>query len=154
MRIVNVTVCFGVAKERLAGKPEAEWQQLLDFCIMKAICLQGLLPKILDSNEWRELIAVATKNRLKSTTTDAFEQKHIPHEAAHIHKETISLLRKEYNLTLLTFDGGDTRGPYSVYTVHVTTADRKTYFCAAEYAQLKHSPRRSQTSQGANANAS
>ncbi|KAJ3713739.1 ribonuclease H-like domain-containing protein, partial [Lentinula guzmanii] len=108
-----------------AGKEE--WQTALDFCIMKLICVQGIVPNILDSDEWREFIAVATKNKLKATPSDAFEERHIPNEASHVHKATVELLKKEFNLTL-TFDGGDTRGQDSVYTAHATTADRKTYF--------------------------
>ncbi|KAJ3717411.1 ribonuclease H-like domain-containing protein [Lentinula raphanica] len=94
---------------------------------MKLICVQGIAPNVLDSNEWNELISVATKNWLKATHSDIFEERHIPNEASHIRQLTIELLRKEHNLTL-TFDGSDTRGGDSIYTAHATTADRKTYF--------------------------
>ncbi|KAJ3725292.1 ribonuclease H-like domain-containing protein [Lentinula raphanica] len=108
-----------------AGKEE--WQKRLDFSVMKLICVQGIAPNVLDSNEWNKLISVATKNRLKATHSDIFEERHIPNEASHIRQLTIELLRKEHNLTL-TFDGSDTRGGDSIYTAHATTADRKTYF--------------------------
>jgi hypothetical protein len=39
----------------------------------------------------------------------------------------MDVLQKEQNLTL-TFDGNSTRKPQSVYTVHITTKNRDSYF--------------------------
>ncbi|KAJ3792212.1 ribonuclease H-like domain-containing protein, partial [Lentinula aff. detonsa] len=104
-----------------------EWQDKLDFCIMKLICVNGLAPNILDSDEWKEFIQVATKSKLKATPSDKFEYDYIPNEAARVQQLTVEALRQHHNLTF-TFDGSDTLGRDSVYTGHVTTPDRTTYF--------------------------
>ncbi|KAJ3919319.1 ribonuclease H-like domain-containing protein [Lentinula edodes] len=106
---------------------KADWRKQLDFCIMKLICVCGLTPNMIDTDEWKEFHLVATKGKLSATPSDTFENKYIPQEGARIHLETIKLLKKETNLTL-TIDGGDTRAQDSVYTAHFTTPDRSTYF--------------------------
>jgi hypothetical protein len=107
-----------------AGRKEL--QAKLDHCIVKLICVNGLVPHILDSPEWKEFMAVANP-RYKITPSDTFEEKYIPDEAAHVRKKVMGILAGEKNLTL-TFDGNSTRKPQSVYTVHVTTKDRSSYF--------------------------
>lgn len=49
----------------------------------------------------------------------------------------MEILRKEENLTL-TFDGNSTRKPQSVYTMHVTTKDRDSYFVDGYEGSDKH----------------
>ena len=93
---------------------------------MKLICVAGLVPRILDSREWKEFMATANL-KYHPTPSDKFEEEIIPNEAAFVRKQVMEILRKEENLTL-TFDGNSTRKPQSVYTVHVTTKDRDSYF--------------------------
>ncbi|KIK61911.1 hypothetical protein GYMLUDRAFT_58537 [Collybiopsis luxurians FD-317 M1] len=117
---------------------KTEWLEHLDHCIMKLICVCNLVPSILDTDEWREFIQVATKNRLTATPSDTIEREYIPKEAAHIFCEMVEILKKEKNLTL-AFDGGDTHACDSVYTAHVTTADWLTYFlCCYEGTDEHH----------------
>ena len=101
-------------------------QAKLDHCIMKLICVSGLMPRVLDSPEWKEFMATANP-KYHPTPSDKFEEEIIPNEAAFVRKQVVEILQKEENLTL-TFDGNSTRKPQSVYTVHITTKDRDSYF--------------------------
>jgi hypothetical protein len=101
-------------------------QEKVNHSIMKLICVNGLVPNILDSDNWAELMTVLN-HRYKVTHADDFTRTIIPNEAAHVRKLALARLRKEQNLTL-TFDGNSTRQSDSVYFVHVTTKDRESYF--------------------------
>lgn len=101
-------------------------QLKIDFCIMKLICVCGLVPNLLDTDEWKEFMAV-TNPKYKWTPSDTFERKYIPQEAQRVRDKVKGILKKERNLTL-TFDGNSTRKPQSVYTTHITTKDRTSYF--------------------------
>ncbi|KAJ3870616.1 hypothetical protein F5051DRAFT_434495, partial [Lentinula edodes] len=96
------------------GTGQKELQTRLDHCIMKLICVCGLVPNILDSDEWQEFMSIASP-KYKVTLLSTFRDKHIPREAAHVHQETVKILRNHHNLTF-TFDGNNTRGHESVYT--------------------------------------
>ena len=58
------------------------------------------------------------------------EGTYIPQTAELVRQRQLALLRNEINLTI-TFDGGSNRRHQSFYTVHVTTADRRTYLIEA-----------------------
>jgi hypothetical protein len=107
-----------------AGRKEL--QAKLDHSIMKLICVAGLVPHVLDSPEWKEFMAIANP-KYHPTPSDKFEDVIIPNEAAFVRKQVTEILQKEENLTL-TFDGNSTRKPQSIYTVHVTTKNRDSYF--------------------------
>ena len=113
-----------------------ELQARLDHCIVKLICVTGLVPHILDSAEWKEFMSIANP-KYKTTSLDLFKKKLIPNEAAFIRKQVLEILKKERNLTL-TFDGNSTRKSQSVYTVHVTTKDRNSYFLDAYEGSDEH----------------
>ena len=81
---------------------------------MKLICVAGLVPHVLDSLEWKEFMSIANP-KYSITSSDAFEEKIIPDEAAFVCKQVMEILQKEKNLTL-TFDGNSTQKPQSVYT--------------------------------------
>jgi len=98
----------------------------VDHIIMRLICVCGLVPNIIDSNEWKELMG-KLNGLYKPSTADDFRDKIIPLEAAFVRKEQINLLKQESNLTL-TFDGTTIRKPESFYTAHATTPSRKSYF--------------------------
>lgn len=119
------------------GTGQKELQTRLNHCIMKLICVCGLVPNILDSDEWREFMSIANP-KYKVTSSSTFRDKHIPREAAHVHQETVKILRNHHNLTF-TFDGNNTRGHESVYTGHFTTPDRQTFlFCGYEDTTVSH----------------
>ncbi|KAK0431439.1 ribonuclease H-like domain-containing protein [Armillaria borealis] len=101
-------------------------QLKIDFCIMKLICVCGLVPNLLDTDEWKEFMAI-TNSKYKWTPSDTFERKYIPQEAQRVRDKVKGILKKERNLTL-TFDGNSTRKLQSVYTTHITTKDCTSYF--------------------------
>lgn len=98
----------------------------LDHHILKLICVNGLVPHILDTDEWRDFMAAANP-RYSVTRSDKFLSEHIPNEAALVRQLVDEKLKAEYNLTL-TFDGNSTRQSDSIYSSHMTTADRVSYF--------------------------
>jgi hypothetical protein len=104
----------------------AQLQQKIDHCIVKLICVNGLVPHILDSPEWEEFMAVANP-KYKVTPSDKFEDQYIPAEAQYVQQKVMEVLCSSENLTL-SFDGVSTRKPESVYTMHVTTKERNSYF--------------------------
>jgi hypothetical protein len=105
------------------------FQSKVDHIIMRLICVRGLVPNLIDSPEWKELMGVLN-SIYHPTSADIFADKHIPREAVYIRKQQIDNLRSINNLTL-TFDGNTTRKPHSIYTVHATTPSRDTYFLDA-----------------------
>jgi hypothetical protein len=105
------------------------FQSKVDHIIMRLICVRGLIPNLIDSPEWKELMGVLN-SIYHPTSADIFADKHIPREAVYIRQQQIDNLRSINNLTL-TFDGNTTRKPHSIYTVHATTPSRDTYFLDA-----------------------
>lgn len=101
----------------------------VDHVIMRLICVRGLLPSIIDSPEWRELMGLLN-NTYHPTSADTFADKHIPQEAVYVREKQIERLRSINNLTL-TFDGNTTQKPQSIYTVHATTPSHESYFLDA-----------------------
>jgi hypothetical protein len=69
----------------------------------------------------------ATKSKYNPLSLTIFTEKLVPAEAALVRLYQIRFLDTCVNLTL-TFDSGSTRKPSSVYTIHITTADRETFF--------------------------
>ena len=79
------------------------FQAKVDHIIMRLICVCGLIPNLIDSAEWKELMHVLNGN-YKPTSGDTFADKHIPCEANYVHEKQIKILCRIDNLTL-TFDG-------------------------------------------------
>ena len=116
---------------RVLGKKEKEeqrnlFQSKVDHVIMRLICACGLIPHIVDSSEWKELMQLLN-GMYHPTSSQTFADKHIPREVVFIREKQIKILHKVDNLTL-TFDGNTIRKPQSIYTVHATTPSRETYF--------------------------
>lgn len=118
--------------EVVVAAGRAELRAKLDFRIMKLICVRGLVPTILDTAEWKEFLQDANP-RYQPTSSTTFVDKHIPSEAAQVRLLQIKILKQLDNLTL-TYDGGSTRKPQSVYTVHITTQDRRVFFIEGDEA--------------------
>ena len=102
------------------------FQMKVDHIIMRLICACSLVPHIIDSPEWKELMGLLNGS-YHPTSADIFADKHIPCEAVFVREKQINILRNIQNLTL-TFDGNTTRKPHSIYTVHATTPEWATYF--------------------------
>lgn len=112
----------------IKAKEEArdKLQDKVDHCIMRLICTRGLVPNVLDSPEWKELTELLNP-QYRPTSATSFADKHIPREAVFVREQQLQYLRQESNLTL-TFDGTTIRKPSSIYTVHATNSERRTFF--------------------------
>ncbi|CDO73140.1 hypothetical protein BN946_scf185007.g195 [Trametes cinnabarina] len=91
----------------------------LDFHIMKLICVQGLVPDVIDSCEWKDFMQAANPH-YNATLSTTFADVHIPAEVAKIRILQLQFLQQQTHLTL-TYDGATTQKPQSVYTIHITT---------------------------------
>lgn len=108
-----------------AGK--ARYKHTIDLRVVELFCVRAIPAKVLDTPEWKKFVDDATKSKYNSPSSTTFMEKLVPAEAALVRSYQIKFLNTCINLTL-TFDGGATRKPSSVYTVHITTADRETFF--------------------------
>ena len=106
---------------------QAKYQDKVNHAIVELFAVSGVPAKVLDSLQWRKFIEVATRSKCNSPSSTMLTVKLIPAEAALVRKYQTDFLRTCVNLTL-TFDGGSTRKPCSVYTLHITTAERETFF--------------------------
>ncbi len=128
-------VTLPLSSLKAAGqKRKAEAQERLqidvDLLIVRLICTCGLVPNILDSPEWKELMHKLNAG-YHATSRSVFEDKLIPAQAAWVRKKDIETLSKEDSLTL-TFDGTSLRSLDGMYTVHATTPKpRESYFLDA-----------------------
>lgn len=114
-----------------AGKKrkEEELENLrlvVDLIIVQLICTRGLVPNILDSEEWHELMHALNCDYTPPSST-TFTENYIPKESAYIKNAQLNLLHESSNLTL-TFDGTTTRKTESAYTAHASTPMRHSYF--------------------------
>lgn len=73
---------------RALGKKEKEEQRKLfqakvNHVVMRLICVRGLIPHIVDSPEWKELMGLLN-GIYHPTPSDTFSDKHIPSEAVFV----------------------------------------------------------------------
>jgi len=121
----------GKAKRR---EEREKTQQLADHMIMQLICVRGLVPNILNSPEWKELMHILNPN-YNPTSAKKFSNTIIPKEAAFVRKEQLKVLHESENITI-TFDGNSTRRD-SIYFVHATT-DQNSYFIEGHIGSDTH----------------
>ncbi|KAJ3792320.1 ribonuclease H-like domain-containing protein [Lentinula aff. detonsa] len=108
--------------------------------IMQLLCCDSIPLHVLDSPRWKNLIEYLCRNGPNRSYTPVssthMATSVIPNEASLVRKLTLEQLKNEHNLTV-TFDGGSIRKPQSIYTTHVTTEDRITYFWDGDEASDK-----------------
>jgi len=92
---------------------------------MRLICVCGLVPNIVDSPEWKELMQ-KLNGTYRPSSSDLFRDTFIPQEAVFVQSKQIKLLKAEEDLTL-TFDGTTIRINDSFYTAHATTPSRQSF---------------------------
>ena len=105
------------------------YQNEVDHVIMQLICVQGLVPNIVDLDEWKELMSLLN-GVYKPTSADMFITKHIPCEAIYVQQKQTDISCTTNNLTL-TFNGSTTQKLQSIYTAHAMTPSHETYFLDA-----------------------
>jgi len=122
---LDVSQLQGAGKKKKEESRKA-FQLKVDHIVMRLICVRGLVPNIIDSPEWKELMETLNPN-YHPTSSSTFAHDLIPKEAAYVRSQQIEHLKLQKNLTL-TFDGTTIRKPQSLYTVHATTPLREIYF--------------------------
>jgi hypothetical protein len=125
---LNVNQIREAGKQKKAELHEL-WQNKVDHVIMRLVCVRGLVPHILDTDEWKELVHLLNPV-YHPTSSSTFEDKIIPKEAAFVRQKQLEILRNSENL-VLTFDGTSIRNPASFYTAHASTPDRRSFFLDA-----------------------
>ena len=108
-----------------AGK--IKFQDRVNLAIVELVAVSGIPATVLDSLQWKKFMEAATRSKCNSPSSMMLMEKLIPAEATLVRKYQSDFLRSCVNLTL-TFDGGSTRKPSSVYTLHIATAERETFF--------------------------
>lgn len=95
--------------------------------------LCGALPlALVDRKSFQALVDhLEASNGIFVATT--FSTNYIPVEAAKVTVLSLEKLKKCHNLTI-TYDGGSTKGHQSIYTIHVTTADREAHLIKGDEA--------------------
>lgn len=106
------------------------FKKRVDKVIMQLICRRGLVPSILDSDDWKDFVTTLSGSRYQGTSSSTFADLYIPAESIHIDLEQTRLLKNDKHLTL-TFDGTTSRRPQSFYTVHATTSTRQSFLLGA-----------------------
>ncbi|KAI0690473.1 hypothetical protein BC835DRAFT_1417763 [Cytidiella melzeri] len=113
----------------------AALQQQADHAITRLICARGLVPNIVDSPEWKELMGILNPGYTPSSS-DKFYREYIPQEAGFVRREQLKELSQHHNLTI-TFDRNSTRRD-TIYFVHATTLDRVHYFVDGHVGTSEH----------------
>ncbi|KAJ6607061.1 ribonuclease H-like domain-containing protein [Mycena sp. CBHHK59/15] len=112
-------------KQRKADILE-HWQNKVDHVVMRLMCVCGLVPNIIDSDEWKEFCQLLNP-QYNPKNASAFAEKIIPREAVFVRDKQVKTLQNCDNL-VLTFDGTSIRKPASFYTAHASTPDRRSFF--------------------------
>ncbi|KIJ10218.1 hypothetical protein PAXINDRAFT_86391 [Paxillus involutus ATCC 200175] len=105
-----------------------------DYAVMKFYVCCGIPPRIADTDEFKDMVSILNSAYHPPSST-TLEDKLIVNEAAKIGHAVRTHLQTCRNLTI-TFDGGKIRKPTSVYTIHVTTADRRAFCMELDDASL------------------
>lgn len=127
----------GSLKAVVVNESRKKQKEKGDYHLMKCIVCCGIPPKVVDSAEWKEMMA-ALNPYYQPPSSTTLTEKLIVNEAAKITTAITKLLSGCRNLTI-TFDGGKIRRPKSTYSVHVTTATHHA-FCVEldDASQLSH----------------
>ncbi|KAJ7198848.1 hypothetical protein GGX14DRAFT_573290 [Mycena pura] len=121
---------------RDAGKKKTkeqleEWQKKADFLLMMLICKCGLVPNLIDSDDWRAFVKHLNPAYV-ATGSKKFTQVHIPREAALVKQRTTLALQNSRDLTYTTDGTGIRRGD-QFYTSHACTPSRDVYFLGGHF---------------------
>ncbi|KAI0311270.1 ribonuclease H-like domain-containing protein, partial [Amylostereum chailletii] len=111
-------------KQKKAAE-KAKLQTTVDHLIVRLICSRGLVPELINSWEWKEMMRTLNPN-YNPTPSDKFVDSYIPKEACFVRQEQFKLLQQSENISI-SFDGNNTRCD-SIYFVHATTPERESYF--------------------------
>lgn len=100
-------------------------QARLDDLIVRLICITDVPPLIVDYKQWKDMFAIAN-SAYCPTSSSTFINSYIPAEAGHVHSLSIEYLKTCFHLTI-SYDGGTTKFPQSVYTIHFMTLEGQSF---------------------------
>ncbi|KAF8060837.1 ribonuclease H-like domain-containing protein [Lyophyllum atratum] len=113
------------ADEFFGMRGRKEIHNALDFAILKLVCVARFAPAIVDLDEWKDIYKISTPSYTPASRTRLVDN-HIMSEQERVRALVIDYLQTQDHLTV-TFDGGDTLGGDTFYTVHVTTPTRQVF---------------------------
>ena len=117
----------------IGEKGKAQDQTEYDHAMVLLVAVGGVVPNLFDKPVWKHVVKVLTKNgthrNTRRTSASTVLDSLIPRENAYVEKCVRKHLATQQNMSI-TFDGTNTKKD-SVYTSHVTTEDRQTFFTEA-----------------------
>jgi hypothetical protein len=112
-------------------------QKKADHALLVFVTCCGIPPKVVDSREFKSFVSTLSTDYAPPSET-TLRDTLIPVEAANIHLAVLEYLKGCRDLTI-AFDGGKLRCSKGLYSVHVTTAERRTFCLALDDAsRLSH----------------
>lgn len=115
---------------RKAGREDLK--NILDNDVVQFICENGVPPAIVKSRSWKQMWTDANP-RYTPVSATTLQEVHIPQQAQFVRTAHLEYLRTQRNITI-SFDGGTTRRPQSVYTFHAITTDRRVFLIRGDEA--------------------
>ncbi|KAK7007106.1 ribonuclease H-like domain-containing protein [Favolaschia claudopus] len=117
---------------RKKSKEEQEtWQRKADHLLMLLICKSGLIPHLLDKEDWAAFVTHLNPSYVV-TGSKKFLNEYIPQEAALVKQKTKAALQDSRDLTY-TSDGTSIRRGDQFYTAHACTPSRDVYFLGGQF---------------------
>lgn len=104
----------------------------LDFAIVQLFCVGGLSTSLASRPEWKALFEIVDPS-YRPASRSRLEDNQIIAEAEEVGLKQLKKLSKEENLTI-SCDGGTSKGREAFWTVHISTAQGKTYFIEGRHA--------------------
>lgn len=112
-----------------------ELKAVLDSDVVQFVCASLIPPSVVDLPQWKKMWSDAVPIYTPASST-TLRDSHIPQQAEFVRQKQMEFIKTQYNLTL-TLDGGTTRYPQSVYTIHVTTPSRRTFLVRGDESTLE-----------------
>ncbi|KAJ7217711.1 ribonuclease H-like domain-containing protein [Mycena pura] len=124
---LNVPAYYEAGREQIAGQNEA-WMNGVRHWIMRLICQCGMVPDMLERDEWNAFMKHMNPTYQPISKRDMTNI--ISKEATLVDELTVKALTKHQDNTI-TFDGTQNRRGDEMYTQHACTPDRKVFFLGA-----------------------
>ncbi|KAJ7479579.1 ribonuclease H-like domain-containing protein [Mycena latifolia] len=125
------SVSFRDAGRKKAKEEHVAWQRKADHLLMLLICKCGLVPNLLDSDDWAAFVTHLNP-AYTPTGSKKFANEYIPQEAALVRQRTKQVLQQSRDLTYTT-DGTSSRRGDQFYTSHGCTPSRDVYFLGGHF---------------------
>ncbi|KAF8182478.1 ribonuclease H-like domain-containing protein [Mycena galopus ATCC 62051] len=127
---LNSTSFRDAGKKKTKEERDA-WQKKADHLLMILICKCGLVPNLLDSDDWAAFVTHLNP-AYAPTGSKKFTTEYIPQEAALVRQRTKYALQQSRDLTFTT-DGTSSRRGDQFYTDHACTPSRDVYFLGGHF---------------------